>query len=449
MREPTDEAGPPAPEERSPAEPVRVPRPWWLPHFLGRVPLGLEKHHVSLVGVVALAGFFENYDLSMLSAALKQIRESFGLDQAEMTSLVAWVRLGALPAFLVMPLADRIGRRVVFLWSIFGMSLGTFLTGFAQTPLQFVTLQLGTRAFVVGSIATAVVIIAEELPAEHRGWGVGMLGAIGAFGYGLGALLYAFVESLPFGWRSLYFVGLLPILLLPMMQRRVPETRRFQSLREGHGEEPAGWARPLLELLRTHPLRSLGVGAMALLVAAGVSPAFGLLSDFVQSTHGWPPSRYSLMAIVAGLFGIVGNSAMGWAADRIGRRPAASIAFGFFPLVAFAIYQGPSVGIAFFWIPMVFLLTGGNVLMRVVTTELFPTSSRNTAMGWETLLETLGASVGFVLVAMVTAQDASIAPAVVLVSGLTILGAAVVWTFPETAGRELEATSEGGASHAG
>ncbi len=98
---------------------------------------------------------------------------------------------------------------------------------------------------------------------------------------------------------------------------------------------------------------------------------------------------------------------------------------------------------------MVFLLTGGNVLMRVVTTELFPTSSRNTAMGWETLLETLGASVGFVLVAMVTAQDASIAPAVVLVSGLTILGAAVVWTFPETAGRELEATSEGGASHAG
>ncbi len=449
MREPTDEAGPPAPEERSPAEPVRVPRPWWLPHFLGRVPLGLEKRHVSLVGVVALAGFFENYDLSMLSAALKQIRESFGLDQAEMTSLVAWVRLGALPAFLVMPLADRIGRRVVFLWSIFGMSLGTFLTGFAQTPLQFVTLQLGTRAFVVGSIATAVVIIAEELPAEHRGWGVGMLGAIGAFGYGLGALLYAFVESLPFGWRSLYFVGLLPILLLPMMQRRVPETRRFQSLREGHGEEPAGWARPLLELLRTHPLRSLGVGAMALLVAAGVSPAFGLLSDFVQSTHGWPPSRYSLMAIVAGLFGIVGNSAMGWAADRIGRRPAASIAFGFFPLVAFAIYQGPSVGIAFFWIPMVFLLTGGNVLMRVVTTELFPTSSRNTAMGWETLLETLGASVGFVLVAMVTAQDASIAPAVVLVSGLTILGAAVVWTFPETAGRELEATSEGGASHAG
>ena len=82
------------------AAPVRVKRPWWLPHFLGRVPIGLEPKHVSLVGVVALAGFFENYDVSVLSAALKQIRESFGLGQAEMTSLLAWIRLGAIPALL-------------------------------------------------------------------------------------------------------------------------------------------------------------------------------------------------------------------------------------------------------------------------------------------------------------------------------------------------------------
>jgi MFS family permease len=165
------------------------------------------------------------------------------------------------------------------------------------------------------------------------------------------------------------------------------------------------------------------------------------LSDFVQTTHGWEPSSYSLMAIVAGTFGIIGNPAMGWAADRVGRRPVSMVVFGLFPLVAAGIYFGPSVGIPIFWIPFVFLLTGGGVLMRVIASELFPTSSRNTAMGWLTMNETMGAAIGFALVGGLTAADASIAPAAVAVSGLTVFGIIIFWMLPETAGRELEATS--------
>jgi MFS family permease len=427
----------------STTEPVRAKRPWWLPHFLGRVPIGLDARYVSLVGVVALAGLFENYDLSVLSAALKQIRESFELDQSEMTSMLAWVRLGAIPAFLILPLADRVGRRPVFLAAVIGMSLSTVASGFAQTPLQFLLAQTISRTFVVAIIATAVVIIAEELPAEHRGWGIGMLGAIGAFGYGLGALLYAFVDSLPFGWRSLYMVGGLPLLFMPMLRRRIPETRRFIRMRREQeaGATPPGFLQPMLELLGEYPARSFAVAAMALSFAIGAGPAFGLLSDFVQTTHEWSPGSYSLMAIAAGAVGIIGNPAMGWAADRSGRRPIAMIAFGLFPIVALAIYFGPGAGIPAFWIPFVFILTGSNVLMRIISSELFPTSSRNTALGWETLCETLGGAIGFALVGSFTAANASIAPAVVAVSALTILGVIVVWMLPETAGLELEATS--------
>ncbi len=149
----------------------RARRPWWIPPFLGRVPRDLEERHVGIVGIVSLAFLFENYDLSMLSAALKQIRESFGQSPAEMTSLLAWIRLGAIPAFLMLPLADRFGRRRVFLVAIVGMSVGTFITGLAQTPLQFVVAQTLTRAFLVAATATAVVLVAEALPARHRGWG--------------------------------------------------------------------------------------------------------------------------------------------------------------------------------------------------------------------------------------------------------------------------------------
>ncbi len=432
------------PESAAPANPIRAKRPWWLPHFLGRVPIGLEAKHVSLVGVVALAGFFESYDLSVLSAAMKQIRESFGLGQAEMTSLLAYVRLGAVPALFILPLADRIGRRKVYLASIIGMSLATVLSGFAQTMEQFIAAQTIARTFVVATVATATVIIAEELPAKHRGWGIGMLGAIGAFGYGLGALLYAFVTWLPFGWRALYVVGGLPLFLIPMLRRRVSETTRFLREREARQATGSfqGFGRPLMEMLVEYPGRSFAVAAMALSFSIGVSPAFSLFSDFVQTTHGWKPSSYSFMAIVAGLVGVIGNPAMGWAADRVGRRPVSIAAFALFPLIAFALYFGPSGAVALSWMPFVFILTGGNVMMRTITSELFPTSNRNTAMGWETLCETLGAAIGFALVGMMTAAEASIAPAAVLVSTATILGVFVFWNLSETAGRELEATSE-------
>jgi putative MFS transporter len=416
-----------------------------LPHFLGRIPLGVGERHVALVGIVALAALFENYDMSMLVSAFKQIRETFALSQAEASALFAWIRLGAIPAFLVLPLADRIGRRRVFLASIVGMSFGTILSGFAQGPIQFVIAQTLTRTFIVASTSCAIVIIAEELPAEHRGWGIGILGALGAFGFGLGAVLYAFVESLPFGWRSMYMVGGVPLLMLPLFRRRVHETGRFleeRSAREQGERAEAGWVAPLVELVREHPGRSLAVAAMAFLFATGSSPAFGLLSDFVQTNHGWAPSDYSLMAILAGTFGIIGNPAMGWAADRLGRRPVAIAGFVAFPLFAFAIYLGPGDGIPFFWVPFIFVLTGANVLLRIVSTELFPTSSRNTAMGWETLMETLGGAAGYALVGMLTIvgglSAGSVAPAVVVIALLTLAAAVVVRLVPETAGRELE-----------
>jgi MFS family permease len=423
----------------------RASRPWWLPHFLGRIPLGVEDRHVALVGVVALASLFENYDMSMLTSALKQIRESFGLSQSEASSLFAWIRLGAIPAFLVLPLADRVGRRKVFLIAIVGMSIGTLASAFAQTALQFVLAQTVTRTFLVASTACAIVIVAEEVPAKNRGWGIGILGAVGAFGFGLGAILFAFIDDLPFGWRSMYLVGGVPLLLMPMFRRLVPETQRFIEEREARlrGERgDAGWIGPILEMVREYPGRSLAVAAMAFFFATGSSPAFGLLADFVQSTHGWEPSDYSIMALVAGTFGVVGNSAMGWAADRLGRRPVAMFGFGLFPLCSLALYAGPEWAIPFVWVPFVFVLTGANVLMRIVSTELFPTSSRNTALGWETLMETLGGAAGYALVGALTMTEASIAPAAIGISGLTLVSVFVVRLMPETAGLELEATSQ-------
>src|SRR6185295_2958745 len=117
------------------------------------------------------------------------------------------IRLGALPAFLVVPVADRFGRRGVFLGAVLGLSVMTFGTAFTQTINQFVFVQILTRTFMVASTAVGLVFVTEEFPALHRGWGIGMLGALAACGNGLGAALFAVINYLPFGWRTLYTVG--------------------------------------------------------------------------------------------------------------------------------------------------------------------------------------------------------------------------------------------------
>ena len=159
---------------------------------------------------------------------------------------------------------------------------------FAPTPAFFVVCQMITRTFLVAAIACAVVILAEELPARNRGWGVGILGALGSFGFGLGALLYTFIDDLPFGWRTLYFVGGAPLFLLPLFRRRLKETSRFLNERESRKEgalDTRSWFSPLAELIREYPGRSIAVASMSFFFAAGSTPAFGLLSDFVHTTR--------------------------------------------------------------------------------------------------------------------------------------------------------------------
>ena len=67
--------------------------------------------------------------------------------------------------------------------------------------------------------------MSEEFPAHHRGWGIGMLGGVGAIGYGFGALLYGAIEWLPFGWRALYALG--------DRAARVPARVRARAARDG------------------------------------------------------------------------------------------------------------------------------------------------------------------------------------------------------------------------
>jgi MFS family permease len=426
--------------------PVRARNPWWIPPIFGRVP-ELEPRLVRLLGLVTLALFFESYDVSMLTAALKNIAADLGIPETALGTHLAAIRLGALPALLVVPLTDRIGRRRMFLVAMLGVSLGTFATAFAQSPLQFVAVQMLTRTFVLTGAAVAAVIVTEEFPAEHRGWGIGMMGALSACGFGLGAGLFAAIDVLPYGWRALYAVGVVPLLLLPRLRREVRETDRFTRHRASRlraGEAPVGiwsWHRPISGLARTHPWRALGITTAAGLFAIGETSVFQFTGYFTQTVHGWSPGQYSAMVLVGGGVGIFGNVVAGQLGDRIGRRVVGCVFLTLFPVFAWLFYRGPGWSVPLAWTLFIFCETAAGAVIRAFSTELFPTSQRGTSAGWVSLVQTLGWAAGLALVGMGTEAPGDIARLTSALSLTTLAAAVVILMLPETRRRELEAIS--------
>lgn len=419
---------------------TKVKAPFWTRAF-GRIPTGIEERHLGLLGVVALALLFEEYDLGVLNLALSPIAADLGMEVEALPGYLKWIRLGALPAFLVVPLADRLGRRPVFVFSTAAMGVLTFLTAFTQTPLQFVICQACTRAFFLAGSAVAFVIITEEFPAQHRGWGMGILAALGAVGHGMAAAFYALAQDMPFGWRGLYAIGIVPFLMTPMFLARIPETDRFRhhtrtrSDGGGFGNPLA----PLLGLAQQRPGRALGIAVSASFAAVAALPCFQFSGIFVQRFHGWSNAELSMMVLGAGGIGIIGNVVAGRLGDLFGRKRIGVVLMMGFPICVYGFYNGDGFVIPVSYACLVFCSMGGRLMLRALSTELFPTSQRGAASGLYAVLETLGAVAGLQILEVFELTDVSMMrSAVPLVACAIIIAALVLMLFPETRQKELE-----------
>ena len=424
-------------------EPGRRPRWSYLVPF-GKPPAPLTAHQWRLLGVLGATVMINHYDFGLLTLVLGHLQQDMAIPEEELGPLVSLIRLGALPSVLLALVADRIGRRRLLVATILAFTACTTASAFARTPLEFAVLQFLARTFVTAEEFLAIVILAEELGARSRGWGLGVLAALGTLGNGLAALAFAFIEALPFGWRALYLLGAAPLLLLAWIRRSIPETQRFQALERGAGQDASGglaaWLRPALQLARQYP------GRMAVLVAA-VLPASLVMttaSTFVpktlQDVHGFGPGQVTTLYLSAGLLVLVGNVAAGRLADRAGRRATIAGALVLNVAGIWGFYNLPMPWPIAAWVAMMFCLVAADVLFGALGSELFPTRYRSTASSVRALAWTLGGAIGLLvegaLFGVVGDTHGQVLTAMLVVAWIPPL---VVWLgIPETASRELE-----------
>ncbi|MDQ3757290.1 MAG: MFS transporter [Actinomycetota bacterium] len=413
------------------------------PPELQRSPQYLKVLLVLLVS----ATFFEGYDNSILALLLGDIQNTFHVPESTLGWARGLIELGTASAFFFTRIGDHLGRRKLLLWSVVGYTVFTALTAFSWDIWSFTLFQFAARIFLGAEYAAAVTMVVEEFPAERRGRALGTLLACAALGViVIGILLQFGVQDGPLEWRTLYLIGLLPLLMLSVFRRRIKETRRFleeQQRRADHEEvrKPSMWA----SWRRDNRRMLIAVGIVHLGRSLPLVASTSWWAYFAERERGFTSAEIGFYIIFAYGLGVLGYVACGRLMERIGRRPTAVIYFAMGAFWAVVLFQVQSKAWSFpALILAVFFGLGAAPVLGAFASELFPTDVRAQSAAWvRNIFEIAGYVFGPVLVGVLgdhaTGAVGSIGDSVSLLMVLWLPGVYIVLRYiPETKGRELE-----------
>jgi putative MFS transporter len=400
----------------------------------------LTSYQKRLLVLLSVASFFEGYDFFALTQILPNLGDEMGLSAEWRTGMVSAINAGTIVAFLLVRQADRLGRRMVLNATILGYAVCSLLSGFAPNAWVFTLLQFFARIFLIGEWAIAMVYAAEEYPAERRGMAIGVIQAFSSIGGIVCAGLVPILLKTPWGWRSVYWVGTLPLLLLAFARRNIRETARFEE----RAKELKGAHQSLWRIWKTpYKKRLVTVALIWALTYLCTQNAVTFWKQFVVTERGLTDADVGLAMPIAAVASAPLLFFIGRILDRSGRRFGAAL-----------IYVVTAAGVvgaySFYdkWLltaALSFGILGTTAVLQVLnafTTELFPTELRSDAFAWSNNI--LG-RIGYTVSPLIVGYLAPIwgwGPAVRVTAVFLVFGLALILLFlPETAGKELEETS--------
>jgi MFS family permease len=391
-----------------------------------------------------LGWMLDAMDVMLYSLVLAYLIHEFGMS-TRTAGLLNSLTLGAsaIGGFFFGVLADRIGRTRALMASILVYSISSAACGFSHSILQLAVFRFLLGLGMGGEWSCGAALVAETWRAEHRGRALGLMQSAYAIGEAIAAIVVLIVFP-HFGWRAVFFVGVLPALLVFWIYRGVPEPELWKNrAKEKQSSALRQLIRVLKRLLQKDVFRN---GFLATAMNAFAMFGYWGLFTWIPGYLSLPVSKggRGLSLVIGTTFYLVlspgkwlGYASFGFFADAFGRRKPyfAYLLIAAILVPLYAVIRNPLLLMLLGPI-VAFFGTGFFSGYAAVASEIFPGEIRAAAMGLSyNLGRGLSAAAPFAVGAI--ASRFGFLPGFFLLAGAFLTAALLALLLPETRGREL------------
>ena len=379
--------------------------------------------HFNVVAWCLLIILFDGYDLAINGVVLPLLMQEWGLSAVQAGMLASTALAGMMfGAIFFGSLADKIGRKKVIMICIVLFSGLTFAGGFASNPTEFAILRFFAGLGIGGVMPNLVALTSEYAPQKMRSTLVTTMFS----GYAVGGVMAALLGSWftpNFGWQIMFFIAGIPLFLLPLIWKFLPESLAF-IVKENKQEEARRIACRLAPDLSVNAKMIFTLPKVDIPEAANVASLFRrgrttntllfwlafftcLLTMYALSS--WLPklmmaAGYSMdnslmFMMVMNIGAVVGIIGGGILADRFHLKPVL-MCLGMLGGIVMSLMGFQSN--QFLLYILVFLAgaasIGSQMLLYSYVAQYYPLAIRSTGIGWSSAIGRMGAIVGPILI---------------------------------------------------
>jgi MFS family permease len=394
--------------------------------------------------VATFAGWaLDGMDVMIYSFVIPTLIAAWHISKGQAGLLgTAALLISAVGGWLAGLLADRFGRVRILQITILWFAFFTFLSGFTNSFWQLLTTRGLQGLGFGGEWAVGSVLMGEAIRAKYRGKAVGTVQGGWAIGWGVTAISYTVLFSIlpaALAWRAMFWIGILPALLVFYIRRQVPEPEVFHQTRER--EVALGQGSHFLEIFNPALLKTTLLTA---LLATGVQGGYYAITTwlptFLKTARGLSVLNTGgyLFVVIIGSF--VGYMVSAWLADRLGRKRTLILfaVCSFLTVTAYTYLPISNQLMLVLGFPLGFFASGSFSPVGAFFTELFPSRLRGSGQGFS---YNFGRGVGALFPTLVGYLSARItlghAISMFAVAAYLVMILAVL-LLPETRGKELQ-----------
>src|SRR4051794_13948395 len=380
-----------------------------------------NKFHLSLLVWSFFIIAFDGYDLVVYGTVVPVLIEEWNLTSVEAGAMGSYGLFGMMfGAVFFGTLADRIGRKNVVAISLIFFSLFTFLCGFAETPTQFSIFRFLAGLGLGGIMPNVIALLTDYAPKSMRS----MIVSIVLCGYSVGGILAPLlgIFVMPtLGWESIFWVAGLPLLALPLMYKKLPETASH-LIRTGKKEElfatlskvspgstfnqndeivelqAPGTKVPVIGLFKDHRALSTVMFWIAffscLLMVYGLNTWLPKL--MIEAGYALNSSLGFLIALQGGA--IIGTLIMGRLCDKYGSKKVLVPMYASGAIALTLLGFGGNMFVIYLFVAIAGAATiGSQNIVQAYVSQYYPANIRSTALGMASGIGRIGGMLGPIL----------------------------------------------------